>query len=83
MNTDEHRFSQMKNKKFSRLRILQRRRLFAVLPFHFKQKETVAEAVRRLCCRRIDEALEALKASDPLNSVHKVRKEIKNLRAVL
>ena len=53
------------------------------MPFHFKQKESVAKAARRLCCERIDDALENLKGRDLLKSVYEVRKEIKKLRAIL
>jgi len=53
------------------------------MPFHFKKKESVAKAARRLCCERIDDALENLKDRDRLKSVHEVRKEIKKLRAIL
>lgn len=53
------------------------------MPFQFKRKESVAKAVRRLCCGRIDTALECLKRGDHLEGVHAVRKEVKKIRAVL
>lgn len=53
------------------------------MPFCFKKKESVAKAVRRLCCERIDDALETLNKSERLEAVHAVRKEIKKLRSVL
>jgi CHAD domain-containing protein len=56
---------------------------FVAMAFHFKKKEPVVKAVRRLCRERIDDALESLKARDCLKSVGNVRKEIKKLRAIL
>ena len=53
------------------------------MPFRFKKKESVAKAVRRLCCERLDDALETLDRSARLQAVHEVRKEIKKLRSVL
>jgi CHAD domain-containing protein len=53
------------------------------MPFHFKKKESVSKAVRRLCRERIDGALDNLKAGGRLEAVHNVRKEIKKMRAVL
>jgi CHAD domain-containing protein len=53
------------------------------MPFHFKKKESVANAVRRLCCERLDDALEALERGAIFQAVHGVRKEIKKLRSVL
>jgi CHAD domain-containing protein len=53
------------------------------MPFRFKRKESVARAVRRLCCERHDDALEALEKGATLEAVHTVRKEIKKLRSVL
>jgi CHAD domain-containing protein len=54
-----------------------------VMPFYFKKKESVAKAVRRLCCERIDDALETLEKGRKLHAVHNVRKEIKKMRSVL
>jgi CHAD domain-containing protein len=53
------------------------------MPFHFKRKEPVAKAVRRLCSERLDGALETLEEAPKLEAVHNVRKEIKKLRSVL
>ncbi len=53
------------------------------MPFHFKRKESVKKAVRRLCCERLTDAIEPLNRSARFESVHDVRKEIKKLRAVL
>lgn len=53
------------------------------MPFRFKKKESVAKAVRRLCCERLDDALETLDRSAKLQAVHNVRKEIKKLRSIL
>lgn len=52
------------------------------MAFHFKKKEKVAKALRRICCERVEDALEILK-DDRLKAVHNVRKEIKKLRAIL
>lgn len=52
------------------------------MSFHFKKKEKVAKALRRLCCERVEDALEILR-DDRLKAVHNVRKEIKKLRAIL
>jgi CHAD domain-containing protein len=53
------------------------------MPFSFKKRESMIKAVRRLCCERIDKALENLTGRDRLKSVHNIRKEIKKLRAIL
>jgi CHAD domain-containing protein len=53
------------------------------MPFHFKRKEPVSKAVRRLCRERIDGALRSLKTGNHRETVHNVRKEIKKFRAVL
>jgi CHAD domain-containing protein len=53
------------------------------MPFHFKRKESVTKAVRRLCCERLDDALDFLKKGNHFDAAHDVRKEIKKLRAVL
>ncbi len=52
------------------------------MPFHFRKKEKVAKALRRICCERVEDALEILRG-DRLKAVHNVRKEIKKLRAIL
>ncbi|HEX3624595.1 MAG TPA: CHAD domain-containing protein [Verrucomicrobiae bacterium] len=43
----------------------------------------MTKAVRRLCCERLDDALELLDKGDHFDAVHDVRKEIKKLRAIL
>jgi CHAD domain-containing protein len=53
------------------------------MPFYFKRKESVAKAVRRLCCERVDEALKCLRRENHFDGVHDVRREIKKLRAIL
>jgi len=53
------------------------------MAFHFKRKEPVAGAVRRLCRRRIEAALKSLRARNRVKAVHNVRREIKKLRAIL
>ena len=53
------------------------------MPFHFRRKESVKKAVRRLCCERLTDAIEPLNRSVRFEAVHDVRKEIKKLRAVL
>jgi CHAD domain-containing protein len=53
------------------------------MPFRFKKKESVARAVRRLCCERLEDALETLEKTARFEAVHGVRKEIKKLRSIL
>ncbi|HXC35006.1 MAG TPA: CHAD domain-containing protein [Candidatus Acidoferrales bacterium] len=53
------------------------------MSFQIKRKESVTKAVRRLCCERIDTALELLDKGNFYDAVHDVRREIKKLRAVL
>jgi CHAD domain-containing protein len=53
------------------------------MPFRFKKKESVAKAVRRLCCERLEDALEILETRVKFQAAHEVRKEIKKLRSVL
>jgi CHAD domain-containing protein len=52
------------------------------MAFHFKKREPVAKAVRRMCRERVDGALEILKDRRRPESVHNVRKEIKKLRSL-
>jgi len=52
------------------------------MPFHFRKREPVAKAMRRMCRERVDDALKTLKRGDHLKVVHNVRKEIKKLRAI-
>ncbi len=59
-----------------------RRELLRTMPFHFKKREPVAKAVRRMCRERLEGALKTLQRSDRLKGVHNVRKEIKKLRAI-
>jgi CHAD domain-containing protein len=53
------------------------------MPFCFKRKESVTKAVRRLCCERVETALECLGCKNRWEGVHDVRREIKKLRAIL
>ncbi|HTV43132.1 MAG TPA: CHAD domain-containing protein [Candidatus Sulfotelmatobacter sp.] len=53
------------------------------MPFRFKRKESVTKAARRLCCERVDDALELLEKGEHHEAVHDVRRQIKKLRAVL
>jgi CHAD domain-containing protein len=53
------------------------------MPFQFKREESVRKAVRRLCCERLEDALEPLNNGNHAEAVHNVRKEIKKLRAIL
>ena len=53
------------------------------MPFRFKRKESVTKAARRLCCERLDSALDLLEEGDRCAAVHDVRREIKRLRSVL
>lgn len=53
------------------------------MSFRFKRKESVTKGARRLCCERLDNALELLEKDDHFEVVHDVRREIKKLRAVL
>ena len=52
------------------------------MPFHFKKKESMPDAIWRLCRERVDAALDYLKAGGP-QAVHNVRREIKKLRSIL
>src|SRR3954463_8253527 len=51
--------------------------------FCFKRKESVARAIRRLGCERIERALESLKDSTRAEAIHNARKEMKKAKAVL
>ena len=53
------------------------------MAFEFKKKESVRKAVKRLGRKRIEKALCELKHCERLEAVHEVRKEIKQLRALL
>ena len=53
------------------------------MAFHFKKKESVARASRRLGRGRIEHALECLKEGNQAEAVHCARKEIKKARAVV
>ena len=53
------------------------------MALHFKRKESVRKAVKRIARRRIEKALAALEGCEQLESVHTVRKEVKQLRALL
>src|SRR6185436_13941367 len=53
------------------------------MPFCFKKKESVAKAVRRLGCERVESALKCLKDCEHAEAIHGARKDIKRVRAVL
>lgn len=53
------------------------------MALHFKRKESVRKAVKRMARRRTEKAREALQHCERLEAVHTVRKEIKQLRALL
>ncbi|HLX95960.1 MAG TPA: CHAD domain-containing protein [Verrucomicrobiae bacterium] len=53
------------------------------MAFHFKKKESPTRAARRLSRERIGKALDHLRKHDRLEAVHRVRKEIKKIRATL
>src|ERR671925_124578 len=53
------------------------------MAFHFKKKESIAKASRRLGRERIEHALECLEKSDHAEAVHCARKDIKKARAVV
>jgi CHAD domain-containing protein len=52
------------------------------MPFHFKKREPVIKAIRRICRERIADALETLKDGGRPHAIHNARREIKKLRAV-
>src|SRR5690349_17882547 len=51
--------------------------------FCFKRNESVPTGMKRLASERIEAALQSLKDGPKLKSVHAVRKDIKQARAVL
>jgi CHAD domain-containing protein len=53
------------------------------MAFEFKRKESVRKAVKRFGCQQIEQALADLKHCHRLEAVHKIRKKIKALRALL
>ncbi len=53
------------------------------MAFHFKKKESPTKAVRRLSRERLEKALDHLRKCDRLEAIHRVRKEIKKVRATL
>ncbi len=53
------------------------------MAFELKKKESVCKAVKRLGRKRIEKALSDLQRCERLDAVHGVRKEIKQLRALL
>jgi CHAD domain len=53
------------------------------MAFCFKRKESVAKAVRRLGCERIENARECLKDYRHAEAINCARKDIKKMRAVL
>lgn len=58
-------------------------RMGAAMPFQFKKSEPLAKAVRRVFAERIGVACDDLEKADRPEVIHRVRKEIKKLRAVL
>lgn len=52
------------------------------MPFRFKQSESPAKAVRRVCRERVGAALDCLQRTEHPAAIHGARKEIKKLRAV-
>jgi CHAD domain-containing protein len=53
------------------------------MAFCFKRRESVADAIGRLGCERIESALECLKDCTRAEAIHCARKDIKKTRAVL
>jgi len=53
------------------------------MAFHFKRKESIQKAIRRIAQERIERALAALQSRDKLEGIHRVRMEIKKLRSLL
>ncbi|HWH67850.1 MAG TPA: CHAD domain-containing protein, partial [Candidatus Sulfotelmatobacter sp.] len=53
------------------------------MTFRFKRKESVAKGVRRLSEERLERAQRHLQAGAQVEAIHRVRKDIKKLRAVL
>ncbi len=53
------------------------------MAFHFNKKESPTRATRSLSRERIGRALDCLQKPDRLAAVHRVRKEIKKIRATL
>jgi CHAD domain-containing protein len=53
------------------------------MPFRFQQKQSVRKAIRRLGWERIRKALHCLDEIEDLEAIHRVRKNIKKLRALL
>jgi len=51
--------------------------------FCFKKKESIAKAIRRLTCERVENALECLEDCGHAEAIHCARKDIKKVRAVL
>src|SRR5678815_4162993 len=58
-------------------------RLFRLMAFCFKRRESVEKAIRRLGCERIERALECLKDCSRAEAIHCARKDIKRVRAIL
>ena len=52
------------------------------MAFHFKRKESVKKAFRRMSRERIERALDYLKLCDESEGIHRVRMEIKKLRSI-
>ena len=53
------------------------------MAFEFKKEEPVSRAAKRLARKQIEKALQDLESWERLDAVHEVRKDIKQLRALL
>jgi CHAD domain-containing protein len=53
------------------------------MAFCFKRKESVPKAIRRVGCERIENVIECLKNSQETEAIHRARKDIKKVRAIL
>src|SRR6266404_4335042 len=53
------------------------------MPFRFKRKESVSEAIARTATELINKSVVELRGGKELESIHTVRKNIKKIRALL
>jgi len=53
------------------------------MPFRFKKKESVSEAIRRVGCEQIEEAIDHLDECRRAEAIHSARKNIKKARAAV
>src|SRR5436190_1850592 len=53
------------------------------MAFRFRRKESVQKAIRRIAQERIERALDCMQDADRLEAIHRVRMEIKKIRALL